>query len=157
VRCPSCADAANRVLDSRLSREGAEIRRRRECLECGRRFTTRERIEETTVKVVKRDERREDYARGKLLAGLERACEKRPVSANAIERMVDRLERRLQELGEKEISSRFLGEFIMNELKAVDAIAAVRFASVFYNFQSENDYAAFFTEMEKQRRAAHGN
>ena len=110
MRCPSCGDEANRVIDTRLSRDGEEIRRRRECEECGRRFTTRERVEQQLPKVVKRDERREDYDRAKLLAGIESACVKRPVPVEAIDRLIDRVERRLQERGEKEVPSRLIGE-----------------------------------------------
>jgi len=148
VRCPYCSDETNRVIDSRLSGDGAEIRRRRECSECGRRFTTRERVEEILPKVCKRDERREDYEREKLVAGIRKACEKRPVSADAIERLVDRVERHLQELGEKEVPSRLLGERVMDELKRLDPVAAARFASVFRNFQGPEDYTAFFAELE---------
>jgi len=145
------------VIDTRLARDGEEIRRRRECLECGRRFTTRERVEAVLPKIVKRDERREEYQREKLLAGIERACEKRPVSVEAIERLVDRIERRLQESGEKEIPSRQIGERAMEELTALDPLAAVRFASVFRNFQSTEDYARFFAslkQVEAERRGS---
>ena len=148
MRCPYCSDEANRVIDSRLGRDGAEIRRRRECIECGRRFTTRERVEEILPKVCKRDERREDYEREKLLAGIQKACEKRPLSVDAIERLVDRIERHLQESGEKEVPSRWIGERVMDELKRLDPVAAARFASVFRNFQSVDDYTAFFAELE---------
>src|SRR5688572_5116428 len=109
VRCPYCTDSSNRVIDSRLGRDGSEIRRRRECLECGRRFTTRERVEEVLPKVVKRDERREDFWRDKILVAVRKACEKRPVSADALDRLVDRVERSAQELGEKEVSTRYIG------------------------------------------------
>jgi len=112
------------VIDSRLGRDGAEIRRRRECIECGRRFTTRERVEEILPKVCKRDERREDYERDKLVAGIQKACEKRPISADAIERLVDRIERHLQESGEKEVPSGLIGERVMDELKRLDPVAA---------------------------------
>ena len=122
------------MIDSRLGRDGAEIRRRRECIECGRRFTTRERVEEILPKVCKRDERREDYERDKLVAGIQKACEKRPISADAIERLVDRIERHLQESGEKEVPSGLIGERVMDELKRLDPVAAARFASVFRNF-----------------------
>lgn len=132
------------MIDTRAGREGDEIRRRRECLECGRRFTTRERIELVLPKIIKRDERREDYQREKLLAGIERACEKRSVSVEEIERLVDRIERRLQESGETEVPHRRVGEQVMEELTSLDPIAAVRFASVFLDFQSSDDYAAFF-------------
>jgi len=148
VRCPFCGDEGNRVIDTRLARDGAEIRRRRECDECGRRFTTRERVEDMFPKVVKRDERREDYERSKLLSGIESACVKRPVPVEAIERLVDRVERRLQESGEKEVSSRWIGERVMEDLTALDVLAAVRFASVFLNFQSTEEYADFFSALE---------
>ena len=140
------------MIDSRLGRDGAEIRRRRECIECGRRFTTRERVEEILPKVCKRDERREDYERDKLVAGIQKACEKRPMSADAIERLVDRIERHLQESGEKEVPSALIGERVMDELKRLDPVAAARFASVFRNFQSVDDYTAFFAELESTER-----
>ena len=149
MRCPFCGDATNRVIDSRLARDGLEIRRRRECRECRRRFTTRERVEEIWPRIIKHDERREDYARNKLLAGIERACEKRPISTDAIERLVDRIERRLIESGEREIPSRWVGERTMEELVAIDALAAVRFASVFRDFQAVEDYAEFFAALER--------
>jgi transcriptional repressor NrdR len=148
VRCPYCSDEANRVIDSRLGRDGSEIRRRRECIECGRRFTTRERVEEILPKICKRDERREDYDRQKVVLGIQKACEKRAVSAEAIERLADRVERHLQELGEKEIASGRIGERVMEELKRLDPVAAARFASVFRNFQGVEDYAKFFAELE---------
>jgi len=140
------------VIDSRLGRDGAEIRRRRECIECGRRFTTRERVEEILPKVCKRDERREDFDRDKLVAGIQRACEKRPMSADAIERLADRIERHFQESGEKEVPSASIGERVMEELKRLDPVAAARFASVFRNFQSVDDYTAFFAELEDTER-----
>ena len=152
MRCPYCSDETNRVIDSRLSGDGAEIRRRRECSECGRRFSTRERVEEILPKVCKRDERREDYERAKLVAGIQKACEKRPVSADAIDRLADRVERHLQELGEKEVPSRLLGERVMDGLKRLDPVAAARFASVFRNFQGLEDYTAFFAELELEGR-----
>ena len=152
MRCPYCSDEANRVIDSRLGRDGSEIRRRRECLECGRRFTTRERVEEILPKICKRDERREDYERQKLVLGIQKACEKRAVSADAIERLADRVERHLQELGEKEVPSALIGERVMEELKRLDPVAATRFASVFRNFQSVDDYTAFFAELEGTER-----
>jgi transcriptional repressor NrdR len=144
VRCPYCSDSANRVIDSRLGRDGTEIRRRRECLECERRFTTWERVEDVLPKVVKRDERREEFRRGKLITAVQKACEKRPVSADALERLVDRVERYVQDLGEKEVTSRLVGERVLGELVALDKLAAARFASVFQNFENAEDYAAFF-------------
>ena len=150
MQCPFCGDESDKVVDTRLARDGVEIRRRRECLECGRRFTTRERVETVLPRVRKRDERREDYARQKLLLGIERACQKRPISAELIERIVDRIERRLQEIGEREVTSRYLGERAMEELTAIDSLAAVRYASVFRNFQSTAEYAEFFAALERE-------
>ena len=144
MRCPYCGDDASRVVDTRVSREGEEIRRRRECEECGRRFTTRERTELVLPRIIKHDERREEYSRDKLLRGIDRACVKRPVSADAVERIIDRIERWLQDLGEKEIPSSALGERVMDELTQLDPLAAVRFASVFRGFDSTRDYADFF-------------
>jgi transcriptional repressor NrdR len=154
VRCPFCSDEANRVIDSRLGRDGTEIRRRRECLECGRRFTTREKVEEVLPKVVKRDERREEFSRDKLLAGVRRACDKRPVSADELDRLADRVERLVQDRGEKEITSRFLGERVLDELVGIDVLAAARFASVFLDFQNAKDYAEFFSSVERRGRPA---
>lgn len=149
MQCPFCGDESDKVVDTRLARDGAEIRRRRECLECGRRFTTRERVEAVLPRIRKRDQRREDYVREKLLLGIERACQKRPISAELIERIVDRIERRLQEMGEREVASSYLGERAMEELTAIDSLAAVRYASVFRNFQSTADYADFFATLER--------
>ncbi len=130
---------------------GEEIRRRRECEECGRRFTTRERAELVLPRVIKRDERREDFSRDKLLRGIDHACVKRPIRTDAVERLVDRIERWLQESGENEVESRRIGERVMSELAALDSLAAVRFASVFRNFQSTDDYAEFFEAAERKR------
>jgi transcriptional repressor NrdR len=147
VRCPYCSDPTNKVIDSRLGPDQTEIRRRRECVECGRRFTTRERVDEVLPKVVKRDERREDFVREKLLIAVEKACEKRPVSADDLARLVDRVERRVQEMGEKEVTSGLIGERMMDELVQLDPVAAARFASVYRNFQGAEDYVAFFESM----------
>ena len=138
-------------MDSRLGRDGSEIRRRRECLECARRFTTRERIDEVFPKIVKRDERREDYRREKLLTAVQKACEKRPVSAAALDQLVDRVERHVQELGEREVTSQLIGERMMVELVSLDHLAAARYASVFRNFQGADDYRAFFESIERSR------
>jgi transcriptional repressor NrdR len=152
VRCPYCATEDNRVIDSRLGRDGEEIRRRRECLECERRFTTRERVEYVLPKIIKRDERREEFSREKLTASLQKACAKRPVSVDAIGRIADRVERRLQDSGESELSSRQVGERVMEELVALDAMAAVRFASVYQRFESPQDYESFFARLDLIRR-----
>jgi len=150
VRCPTCLDDTTRVIDTRVGRDGDEIRRRRECEECGRRFTTRERLEISLPQVIKRDERREEYKRQKLLAGIMSACTKRPVSAEALERLADRVEAWLQEAGAREVSSRSLGDRVMGELKALDALAAIRFASVYQRFESTADYAAFMEALEAE-------
>ena len=152
MQCPFCGDDGNRVIDSRLARDRSEIRRRRECDECGRRFTTRERVEEVLPRVIKRDERREEFSREKLLASLQKACAKRPVSADGIDHIADRVERLLQDTGEAEVSSRRVGERVMEELVALDAMAAVRFASVFQRFESPQDYESFFARFSELRR-----
>jgi transcriptional repressor NrdR len=126
VKCPFCRDLENKVIDSRLSKEGDVIRRRRECLQCTRRFTTYERAEEAFPLVVKKDGRRETFDRMKIVAGLKRACEKRPVGIESIESVVDRIERGLQERGEKEVPSSAIGESLMRELHGLDKVAYVR-------------------------------
>ncbi len=151
MRCPFCGDHKSRVIDSRLARDKTEIRRRRSCPECGRRFTTRERTDEVLLRIVKRDERREDYDRNKLLAGIQKACEKRPLGDRALDRIVDRIERRLQDSGEREVTGRFVGELAMQELLSVDAVAASRFASIFHDFQGPEDYAAFFASVDETK------
>jgi len=152
VRCPYCGTEDNRVIDSRLGRDGEEIRRRRECLECDRRFTTRERVEYVLPKIIKRDERREEFSRDKLTASLQKACAKRSPSVDEIGRIADRVERRLQDSGESELSSRQVGDRVMEELVALDPMAAVRFASVYQRFESPADYEAFFARLEALRR-----
>lgn len=148
MRCPSCGDDANRVVDTRDSRERDEIRRRRECEECGWRFTTRERVEQQLPKIIKRDQRREEYDRAKLLAGIANACVKRPVPVDVIEHLVDRIERGLHESGEREIPSRQIGDRVMADLRTVDVVAALRFASVYQRFETIGDYAAFIAVLE---------
>ena len=152
MRCPYCSDSTNRVIDSRLGREGMEIRRRRECAECGQRFTTRERVDGVLPKIVKRDERREEYQRQKLITAVQKACEKRPVSADALERLLDRVERHVQELGQKEVTSRLIGERVMEGLVDLDPLAAARFASVFLDFQGAEDYTNFFAAVKGLQR-----
>lgn len=147
MRCPLCTNVSTRVVDSRLTREGREIRRRRECDECGRRFTTRERVEETLPKIIKRDERREEFDRAKLEHSIQKACVKRPVSENAVQRLVDRVERQLNEMGEAEVTTGLVGDCVLTELIALDWMAASRFASVFRNFKSAVDYEAFFVAL----------
>jgi transcriptional repressor NrdR len=144
MQCPYCGQVENRVIDSRLTRESQEIRRRRECAECERRFTTRERVEQALPKIIKRDERREEYDRAKLEDGATKACVKRPVSENALQRLLDRVERRLQESGEAEVPTAWVGDLLLSELLALDTVAATRFASVFRRFQSADDYVGFW-------------
>jgi transcriptional repressor NrdR len=151
MRCPLCGCTSDHVIDSREARDAQEIRRRRECDECQRRFTTRERLEEVLPKIVKQDERREEYDRSKLEHGIQKACVKRPVSENAIQRLVDRIERNLGELGEAELSSQDLGELTLRELIALDPLAAARFASVLRDFKTAADYDAFFASLDEAR------
>lgn len=150
MHCPSCGDESTRVIDTRVGRDGDEIRRRRECEECGRRFTTRERLEVSLPQVVKRDQRREAYAREKLLAGIMSACVKRPISVDAIDRLADRVEAWLHEGGGREVSSRSIGDRVMEGLKLLDALAAIRFASVYQDFGSTADYAAFIEGLDRE-------
>jgi transcriptional repressor NrdR len=145
MRCPFCTTDQTRVLDSRDASDGAVIRRRRECEACRRRFTTYERVEELNPLVVKKDGRREGFDREKLLSGLKKACEKRPVSVEQLERMVADIEKGLQESGEKEVPSTGIGEEVMRRLPALDEVAYVRFASVYRQFR---DIAEFMTELK---------
>ncbi|GAB6061308.1 transcriptional regulator NrdR [Deferrisoma palaeochoriense] len=154
MRCPFCGEQEDRVIDSRVSREGEVIRRRRECVACGRRFTTYERVEDTLPLVVKKDGRRESFDRLKILAGIKKACEKRPVSADSLERIVDRIEARLQEEGRKEVPSREIGEAVMAELQALDPVAYVRFASVYREFRGVDEFVDALREfLEGQKDA----
>jgi transcriptional repressor NrdR len=130
----------DRVIYSRLSKDGDLIRRRRECAHCQRRFTTYERVEETLPLVIKKDGRRELFDRGKILTGLQKACEKRPISVTVLEKMIERIEQRLQESGEREVLSREIGEQIMQELQNLDEVAYVRFASVYRSFKDVNEF-----------------
>jgi transcriptional repressor NrdR len=140
MRCPFCSKLDNKVIDSRLSQAGEVVRRRRECEGCGRRYTTYERIEQTLPLVVKKDGRRQPYDRVKLLAGLRRACVKRPVSAETLERVLNRLERQLVDIGEAEVSSALLGSKVLGALRDTDPVAYVRFASVYRDFQNAEEF-----------------
>lgn len=142
MKCPFCAEIDNKVIDSRLSKDSNVIRRRRECLECSRRFTTYERIEEIPIMIIKKDGRREVFSREKIRSGIKKACEKRNISMNAIEDFIDDLERDLRETGEKEIPSTDLGEKIMIKLHEMDDVAYVRFASVYREFKDVNDFVS---------------
>ena len=140
MKCPFCRKINNKVIDSRLSGNENVIRRRRECIECGRRFTTYEHIEEIPIMIIKKDERREAFNRDKVAAGMKRACEKRNISINVIEEFIDDLERDLRETGKKEIPSSIIGERIMAKLHEIDDVAYVRFASVYREFKDVNDF-----------------
>ncbi len=140
MKCPYCSSVDNKVIDSRMTKEGDTVRRRRECLGCERRFTTYERVEQPPIVLIKKDGRRESFSRNKVLSGLQKACEKRDISINTLEQFVDELERELQETGEKEIPSTVVGERVMNKLHELDDVAYVRFASVYREFKDINDF-----------------
>ncbi|MFO7860147.1 MAG: transcriptional regulator NrdR [Desulfosalsimonas sp.] len=151
MRCPFCSENDNKVIDSRLSKEGNAIRRRRECLLCGRRFTTYETVEEIPLMIIKKDKRREIFNRDKVRSGLKRACEKREISMNVIEVFIEELERDLREAEEKEIPSRVIGEKIMARLHELDKVAYVRFASVYRDFKDVNDFVTELKTLLDQR------
>ncbi len=140
MRCPYCSSLDNKVVDSRMGKEGESIRRRRECLKCEGRFTTYERVEEMLPQVIKKDSRREPFDRLKILNGLRKACEKRPISMEALEKTVDEIEKALQEKGLKEIPSTVVGEEVMERLHKLDEVAYVRFASVYRSFKDINEF-----------------
>lgn len=140
MKCPFCNHPESKVIDSRLSGEGDIIRRRRECETCQKRFTTYERVEEVLPMVVKKDGRREAFDRLKIIQGLKKAAEKRPISTETIEHLVDDIERELQESGEKELPSQTIGQMIMERLHKIDAVAYVRFASVYRSFKDVNEF-----------------
>ena len=142
MKCLFCKEIDNKVIDSRLNKQGNVIRRRRECLSCGRRFTTYEQIEQAPVMIVKKDGRREVFSRAKVLSGIKKACEKRNISINIIEEFVDHLENDLKEIGEKELPSSVIGEKIMESLHELDDVAYVRFASVYREFKDVNDFVS---------------
>ena len=156
MRCPFCTADDTRVMDSRDSAEGTIIRRRRECEQCKRRFTTYERVEELNPLVVKKDGRREAFDRDKLVAGLKKACEKRPVPVEKIEELVTSIERRLQELGEKEVPSTTIGALVMEKLPALDEVAYVRFASVYRSFRDIAEFMSELTDILQARKPTKG-
>lgn len=145
MKCPYCRENNNKVIDSRLSKDGNAIRRRRECLDCDRRFTTYETIDDIPLMIIKKDKRREVFSREKVRAGFQKACEKREISMNVIEAFVDELERDLRETEAKEIPSSIIGEKMMTILHGLDKVAYVRFASVYRDFKDVND---FVTELK---------
>jgi transcriptional repressor NrdR len=150
MRCPFCGHIEDKVVDSREAKDGDSIRRRRECLECGRRFTSYERIDEIPYMVVKKDGKREAFERSKILAGLLRACEKRPISVTQLESIADEVEKVVQDSPDRELSTSEIGKVIMHRLKQLDKVAYVRFASVYLEFE---DVSAFMTELKDLVRA----
>jgi len=142
MKCPYCGETDNKVIDSRLSKDASVIRRRRECIECSRRFTTYEHIEEVPIMIIKKDGRREVFNREKVRSGVKKACQKRNISMNVIEEFIDDLERDLREIGEKEIAASVVGEKIMIKLHELDDVAYVRFASVYREFKDVNDFVS---------------
>ena len=140
MKCPYCGEMENKVIDSRMTKEGNAVRRRRECLGCKHRFTTYERVEALPLVLIKKDGRRETFDRTKVLVGMQKACEKQNISINTLEEFVDELERELQEMGEKEIPASVVGERIMGKLHELDDVAYVRFASVYREFKDINDF-----------------
>jgi len=139
MRCPYCSTTEDKVVDTRPSEDEQMIRRRRECTACNRRFTTYERVAEEMPMVVKKDSRREPYDRNKLIGGLHKACDKRPVSADLVDLMVDEIERSVRELGEKEIPSSMLGDAVLSRLRTIDDVAYLRFASVYLPFKNAGE------------------
>ncbi len=151
MRCPKCENVENKVIDSRMNTNGEVIRRRRECLACSERFTTYERLERTQIFVVKKDGRREEFDRNKILDGIRKACQKRPVSLESIEELVDRIEKTLQDSGNKEISAMTVGESVVRELAQLDGVAYVRFASVYREFKDVNEFMSELKDILKNK------
>jgi transcriptional repressor NrdR len=151
MKCPFCGHLHDKVVDSRESKEGDAIRRRRQCLACQRRFTSYERIDEIPYMAVKKDGRRERFDRQKVLAGVLKACEKRPVSMIQLETIADKAETMVQESSEREVSTRSIGEMIMNELKNLDKVAYVRFASVYLDFKDVQEFMTELKDLLKSR------
>ena len=151
MKCPYCGYEESKVIDSRPADEGERIRRRRECLKCGKRFTTHEVIETVPIVVVKRDKSREVFDRNKLTAGILRACEKRPVSIEQIEKMVDSIETQLQSSLDREVTSMMIGELTIDQLKNVDEVAYVRFASVYRQFKDINTFMEELNKLLKEK------
>jgi transcriptional repressor NrdR len=151
MKCPFCAHIQDKVVDSRESKEGEAIRRRRQCLKCKRRFTSYERIDEIPYMVVKKDGRRERFDRQKVLAGILKACEKRPVSMTQLESIADKAETMVQDSSEREISTVVLGSMIMNDLRNLDKVAYVRFASVYLDFKDVQEFMSELKDLLKGR------
>ncbi|MEE2702401.1 MAG: transcriptional regulator NrdR [Myxococcota bacterium] len=151
MHCPRCDHADTKVIDARNQRDAPVKRRRRECSECGRRFTTYERIEDLLPMVVKRDGRREIFDRGKVIAGIRKACQKRPVSSNMIEEATQRVERVLLDFGEREVPCMRIGEEVRAELRAIDSVAWIRFSSVYLDFRTIEEVRAALAERDAER------
>jgi transcriptional repressor NrdR len=151
MKCPFCGEFDNKVIDSRVSKDGSVIRRRRECIECSRRFTTYEHIEEIPIMIIKKDGRREVFSRSKVRQGMQRACQKLDISMNILEDFIEDLERDLRETGEKEIPSRVVGEKVMAQLHDLNPIAYVRFASVYREFKDVNDFVSELKSLLSER------
>ena len=156
MKCPFCGEIQNKVIDSRLSKDGHAIRRRRECEECSRRFTTYERVETSIPMVIKKDGRREQFNPEKLKQGILRACQKRPVSVNDVDRFVEDLERKLLESGEREIPCQTLGEDVMSFLHDIDDVAYVRFASVYRSFKDIKEFMSELQDLVREGRRPGG-
>lgn len=152
MRCPFCGNTEDRVVDSRESREGDVIRRRRECVSCERRFTSYEKIELEPFQVVKRDQRREPYEREKMMGGLRIACRKRPISEETLLRLADSIEAEMHESGEREISSRELGNMVMRRLRDLDSVAYIRFASVYRRFEDLEEFVHELSQLKDETR-----
>lgn len=149
MKCPFCTEADSKVVDSRLGKDGGSIRRRRECIACGKRFTTYERIEELIPFVIKKDGRREPYDRHKVIAGLQKACEKRPISVETIEETANKIEMSLIARGESEVPTTVIGELMMKVLKELDDVAYVRFASVYRSFKDIGEFVELIRDHKK--------
>ena len=151
MKCPFCSSLESKVIDSRLAKEETSIRRRRECLECSSRYTTYERVEEVELQIVKKDGVREPFDRSKILAGILKACEKRPISMDVIESFVSSLERELQERGDREVDSGEIGEMVIKKLYEIDEVAYVRFASVYRSFKDVNQFMSELKDLLKDK------
>lgn len=150
MKCPFCAYNESKVIDSRPTDEGVSIRRRRECLKCGERFTTYERLENVPIMIIKKDKTRQPFSREKVLNGMLRACEKRPVSLNDLEKIVDEIEEKIHSSFKREITSKEMGEMVIQKLKELDEVAYVRFASVYRQFKDINTFMAELNKLLKE-------
>jgi transcriptional repressor NrdR len=151
MRCPKCSCQEDKVVDSRASREGATIRRRRECIKCGHRFTTYEEIEREGLMVLKRDDRREEFSKEKLLSGIKKACQKRPISQKVVEDLADQIAETVGNKFEGEVPAEFIGKLVMEGLREIDDVAYVRFASVYRRFQEATDFVQEVRKLESKQ------